>query len=213
MSTTKSHSTKTETVSHKEKTMKKIVATSTPVISQADIDTCIAHVQAIAAVMKPYAVSLTAAQRRAQSRYRKEGDSVIPVLSRLAKAAGVSGSGMDADTMQAQADLAAALQPLHTQVKTLTDSIGDTVLAAHGNAWYSATTLHGALRRMSKSDNSLRRDMEAVASAFTHRSAKKAASPSTPATASTEPAASPAKVQPATTPSPVTAAPAATTQA
>jgi hypothetical protein len=83
--------------------------------------------------------------------------------------------------MQQQAELAKVLQPLQTQVKTLHDTISDTVLSASGGAWHTATTLHGALVRVAPANPALRRDMEVVAEAFTHRkkttTAKAAAAP------------------------------------
>jgi len=171
----KSENTETE----KTRTAKTVTG-SAPGLTQAEIQTCLDHAQAIASVLAPYAVTLTTAQRRAQSRYRKEGDTVIPVLARLATASGLASTALDVDTMQKQVELANVLQPLHTTVKTLSDTIGDTVLSAHGNAWNTAVTLHGALVRVSKRNLGLRRDMEAVAGAFTRRkkaTAQDAASP------------------------------------
>ena len=53
------------------------IAGAPPGLTQADIQTCLDHAQAIASVLAPYAVTLTTAQRRTQSKYRKEGDTVI----------------------------------------------------------------------------------------------------------------------------------------
>jgi len=192
-------------------------AGSPPGLTQADIQTCLDHVQAIATVLAPYAITLTTEQRRAQTKYRKEGDSVIPTLARLATTAGLASVALDVNTMQQQVELANVLLPLHTSVKTLSDTIGDTVLSAHGEAWSTATTLHGALVRVSKRNLGLRRDMEVVASAFTRRkkgAANSAAAPTattnavakTPQPAPTEPVAPEAPVVAATPVAPVTGA-------
>jgi hypothetical protein len=166
-------------------------AGSSPSLTEAEIQQCLTHVQAIATVLAPYAITLTKAQRLAQSKYRKEGDSVIPVLARLAKASGLESAAINVSTMQQQVALANVLQPLHTQVKTLHDLIGDTVLSAHGSAWHTATTLHRALVRIAPANPALRRDMEAVRGTFTKRkkattakaaAAKTATSEATPAT-------------------------------
>jgi hypothetical protein len=178
-------------------------AKALPDLSEEDIQTCLTHAQAIADVLAPYAVTLTTVQRRAQAKYRKEGDTVIPVLARLATASGLASTALDVDGMQKQVALANVLQPLHTSVKTLSDTIGDTILSSHGGAWTTAVTLHGALLRVSKKNLTLRRDMEAVQGAFTRRkkaTAETAAAPAatgsaTPA-ASTEPSAP--QVQPVT---------------
>jgi hypothetical protein len=202
---------KKEKTEKTEKTEKentaKTVTGSAPGLTQADIQTCLDHAQAIASVLAPYAVTLTTAQRRAQSKYRKEGDTVIPVLARLAKASGLASTALDINTMQQQVELANVLQPLHTTVKTLSDTIGDTVLSAHGDAWSTAVTLHGALVRVSKRNLGLRRDMEAVSGAFTRSkkaAAQVAASPTATenaeATTTAEPIAPPAAA-------PVTATP------
>ena len=192
---------------------------SPPALTEADVQQCIAHVQAIATVLAPYVTTLTTAQRRAQSKYRKEGDAVIPVLARLAQASGLAGAAINVDTMQRQVALASVLQPLQTQVKTLHDAIGDTVLSAHGGAWHTATTLHGALVRVAPTNPALRRDMEAVAGAFSRRKKATAAKAATAPTATTN--ATPAATAeataphapPATAPATTTAAPAATTGA
>ena len=191
------------------------IAGAPPGLTQAEIQTCLDHAQAIADVLAPYAVTLTTAQRRAQTKYRKEGDTVIPVLARLATASGLASTALDVHTMQKQVELATALQPLHTTVKTLSDTIGDTVLSAHGDAWNTATTLHGALVRVSKRNLGLRRDMEAVASAFTRR--KKGAADSAAAPTATEDAsaatAAPTATEEATAPPAPAATPTATTPA
>jgi hypothetical protein len=187
---------------------------TTPALTEADIQACITHVQAIATVLAPYATTLTTAERRAQSRYRKEGDAVIPVLARLAKASGLESAAINVSAMQQKVALASVLQPLQTQVKTLHDTINDTVLSAHGGAWHTATTLHGALVRVAPSNPALRRDMEVVASAFTKRkkatAAKAAAAPT--ATSEATPAASAEAVAPHAPPVTATA-PAATAPA
>ncbi len=193
-----------------QSTQKKTIVADQPALSQEDIQTCLDHAQAIANVLAPYAVTFTTAERRAQTKYRKEGDTVIPILARLATASGLVSSALDVDTMKKQAELAATLQPLHTTVKTLSDTIGDTVLSAHGDAWHTATTLHGALVRVSKRNLKLRRDMEVVAGAFTRR--KKGAAQSAAAPTATEDAAAPAaaavaEATPITAAAPVVTAP------
>jgi hypothetical protein len=196
---------------------KNAIVGSPPAITDAEIQECLVHVQAIATVLAPYAVTLTKAQRRAQSKFRKEGDAVIPVLARLATASGLTSTTLNVETMQNQVALASALQPLQTQVKTLSDTIGDTVLSAHGEAWHTATTLHGALVRVAPTTPALRRDMEVVAGAFTRRkkatAAKAAAAPA--ATSDATPAASTEATPPHAPPvtAPATAAPAASTSA
>lgn len=149
-------------------------------ISDADLATCLEHVKAIADVIAPYAVTLTTAQRKAASRFRKGGDKVIPQLVRVAAKAGISGTAFDLDTMQTQLALANQLLPLLTTVKTLTDTVNDTVLSAHGDAWHSATTLHGVLKRLTTRNLDLRRDMQVISSAFTIRK-RTAATPAGPA--------------------------------
>ncbi len=192
-----------------EKATTKKVAGAPPALTAEDIQTCLDHAQAIADVLAPYAVTLTKAQRQAQSKYRKEGDSVIPVLARLAKASGLSSTALDVDTMEKKVELANALQPLHTTVKTLSDSIGDTVLSAKGDAWGTAITLHGALVRVSKKNLGLRRDMEAVQSAFTRR--KKSTAQDAAAPAATENATATPAEPPAPQAAPATASPAKAT--
>jgi hypothetical protein len=193
--------TKTET---KDTKPKAAIADAPPPLTEADIQTCLDHVQAIANVLAPYAVTLTTVQRRSQ-KYKKEGDTVIPVLVRLAKASGLASTALDVDAMQKKVELANVLQPLHTTVKTLSDTIGDTVLSAHGEAWNTATTLHSALVRVSKRNLKLRRDMEVVAGAF--RRPKKAAAQPAVAPTATESAAVQPTEQIAPPPAPVTVAP------
>lgn len=160
---------KKETKTTKTVTTQKPIAGSPPGLTQADIQTCLDHAQAIANVLAPYAVTLTTAQRRAQTKYRKEGDSVIPTLARLAKTSGLESTALDVTIMQQQAELGSMLLPLLTTVKTLSDRVSDTVLTAHGAAWHTATTLHGALLRVARTNPALRRDMALVAGAFSRR--------------------------------------------
>ncbi len=193
-------------------TQKRTTAADLPALTQEDIQTCLDHAQAIANVLAPYAVMLTTAERRAQTKYRREGDTVIPTLARLAKTSGLVSTALDVDTMQKQVALAATLQPLHSTVKTLCDTIGDTVLSAHGDSWHTATTLHSALVRVSKKNPGLRRDMEVVSGAFTNRKksdAQSASAPAATADATATAQATPAEpTAPATTPA--TPAPTAT---
>jgi len=149
-------------------------ATRSVQITDAEIQACVKHLEAVAVILAPYAVALTTAQRRRTTRYRKESNTAIPILARLAAASGLSSSALDVEAMQGQADLVSKLQPLHTAAKTLCDSIGDTVLSAKGNAWHMAVTLHQALLRVATRNLELRRDMEAVRGAFSNR--KRAAS-------------------------------------
>jgi hypothetical protein len=160
---------KTKKTDTTQKTPKTELAGAPPALTQADIQTCLDHAQAIATVLAPYAVTLTSAQRRAQTKFRKEGGSVIPTLARLATASGLASAALNVVTMQQQVELANTLLPLLTTVKTLSDTIGDTVLSAHGDSWHTATTLHSALVRVAKGNPALRRDMEVVSSAFTRR--------------------------------------------
>jgi hypothetical protein len=151
---------------------------STPpsVISDAEIETCLQHLQAVTDVLAPYAITLTTAQRRSATRLRKGGEKVIPLMRRLAISAGVQGTAFDVDAMQNQLDLATALIPLLTRAKTVSDAIGDTVLSANGKAWSSATTLHHVLKRVSQDKPEMRRDMEVVSKAFSvQRTAAKSA--------------------------------------
>ena len=78
-------------------------ADSTPTLTPADIQKCIGYVQAVAEMLAPVAVKLTTAERRAQTKFRKEGDAVIPVLVRLGTAAGLASAGLDVDAMQKHA--------------------------------------------------------------------------------------------------------------
>jgi hypothetical protein len=201
---------KAEKTEKTEKTEKNVtlpkskIAGSTPGLTQADIQACLDHAQAIAKVLAPYAVTLTTVQRRAQTKFRKEGDTVIPTLARLATESGLASAALDVDTMQKQAELAGMLIPLHTSLKTLSDTVGDTVLSAHGDSWHTATTLHGALVRVATRNPGLRRDMEVVSGAFTNRK-KAAASPAAGSTAESAPV-TPSNPQEPTAPAATTAA-------
>jgi hypothetical protein len=178
-------------------------STSPSVIGEAEVKACFDHLQAIGHVLAPYAVTLTAAQRKSATRLRKGGDKVIPLMSRVATNVGVGGAAFDIDAMQRQVELANTLLPLLTSAKTLTDTLADTVLAANSKAWASATTLHGVLKRMSKDKPSMRRDMEVVSAVFARkpRATKKGAAPSADAPkaepqAEATPEVEPAKAQP-----------------
>jgi hypothetical protein len=169
--------------------MKKVVNHETnvatpPALTVADVEQCLVHVQAIETILAPYAVVLSTAQRRQQSKYRKEGDSAIPTLVRLAGQAGLSSKALDVGAMQKQVELANTLLPLLTSVRTLSDTIGDTVLSARGNAWHTATTLYRALVRVAKRNLGLRQDMALVASAFSRKKATPATSGAAATTAS-----------------------------
>jgi hypothetical protein len=179
---------KKQNLNQKSVNQKNAIVGSPPALTETEIEECLVHIQAIATVLAPYATTLTKAQRRAQSKYKKEGDTVIPVLARLAKASGLESAALNVDTMQQRMELAKVLQPLQTQVKTLNDTIGDTVLSAHGGAWHTATTLHRALVRVAPTNPALRRDMEAVASAFTRAKKPAAAKAAAGSTAASEPA-------------------------
>jgi hypothetical protein len=183
--------TKKKTKKKEAESAKPERASTTRVITDAEVETCLQHLQAIADVLAPYAVTLTTAQRRSTTKLRKGGEKIIPLMGRMAKRAGIASSVVNVEVMQKQVDLANALVPLLAQAKELTDTIGDTVLSANSNAWGSATTLHRVLKAVTERKPKMRRSMQVVSKAFAiqRANAKSAKAPkkSAPTTNGPEP--------------------------
>jgi hypothetical protein len=172
-----------------------------PAISQAEVEECLAHLDSVATVLAPYLVSLTAPQRKLQSKGRKDVEAMIPQLATLATRFGVASASVNVDQMTQQAALASALQPLIGRTRTLLVALGDTVLQAGGNACHTATTVHSFLKRLAKKNGSLQGELSVVSAAFANKSSKaKAEGATEPTTA----AATTSTVAPATA-APVTA--------
>jgi hypothetical protein len=154
--------------------------TDSPALTAADIEACLEQIDAIGQKLAPYVSSLTPNQRRSTLKARKEVDRVVPLLARLGKRFGLSTTQIDTAEMEQQLAVANLALPLLARVTSLRDMLADTVLASHGNAWETASTLYGILSRLARRNPALSAELAVVQSAF--RNKKRAAAEEATAT-------------------------------
>jgi hypothetical protein len=186
--------------SKKNQSVTQTAQVTPPAISDAEVQECLSHLDSVATVLAPYLVSLTAPQRKQQSKGHKDVEAVVPQLATLATRFGLASASVNVGQMVQDAALASALRPVIGRARTLIESLGDTVLQASGNASHTATTVHSFLKRLAVKNGSLQGELSVVTPAFATKRSKAKAAGATEATTSavTSTPAATAPVAPAT---------------
>jgi hypothetical protein len=154
----------------KQPMKKKVVA----VASAIDIKTRVANAvtvlqQLVVDLGLPEPKPLTANQRKQVTRSRKGSEKVIPTLATLAGKYGIEIAQQPTAAMSSAAELAAQLDPLQKQLVALTTLVSENASNAASDSWSTATTLYSVLKRISKRDVKLQKQLAPAAEFFAYR--------------------------------------------
>ena len=124
--------------------------------------------QVVAALALPAQV-LTTKQRKAAARSRKGMERIVPALATLSVQHGVSVPKQPTSQMTSNLDLVNQLETVSTQLKSLTATVGENLVAARSASWTTATTLYGMLQKPAKRDAQLALQLAPVKAYFAYR--------------------------------------------
>jgi hypothetical protein len=165
--------------------MKTKVVTRAGAASAIDTQKYLDQLDAIANDLADHVVTLTKAQRRTATKFRKGGDKVIPLIANAATRFGVTSQAADPKEMVSQLAIANALLPVVSRVQALSEMLSDTVLTAHGKSWTIASALHSGLVILAKTNPSVAPELAPISPVFSRKkkaaTAPAAASPATTA--------------------------------
>jgi hypothetical protein len=137
-----------------------------PVPTEKEIEALVAQIQGIEAKLERYTVLLTAEQRKATTKMRSGGETIVPKVGVLATEHGVALPGVSVDGMLADLALAQRLAPLSAAIQGLQRRVDDTVLEAQSECWWAATALYSALARASGATPKLEASLRPIVEFF-----------------------------------------------
>jgi hypothetical protein len=129
----------------------------------------LALVNQATATLAVTATALTAAQVKASTKFRKGGETQIPLLANLSASYGVEVPSRPTADMEAHLAEATALAPLLLVVSRLLAVLESATFQARSEAWATATTLYQMLRKASVRQPALKAELAPLKEFFAYR--------------------------------------------
>ncbi len=118
-----------------------------------------------------FMVKLNARQRRSLLKLRPDADKVVALITRLAHEQGIDVKSNPVDDMANALGAARSLQPLVGIAQAFAQTLADMMRGNQSLAWTGATLYYSVLKRMSRHDPELAKQMEPLQGVFNKRSA------------------------------------------
>jgi hypothetical protein len=133
------------------------------------VESAIALLDQVAALVTTGEPSLTPAERKASLKMRTGGEKIVAKIASLAKRFGVTIGGHSVDTMTAKLRQAEDLTPLLQRAELLVTQISNATLRANADTWSTATVLYGTLRRVASHDGDVAATLAEIKAFFAYR--------------------------------------------
>ena len=146
-------------------------------LTQKQVEALIADVVAIQKRIEASTVSLSDAERRATTKMRPGGETVVGKLVQLADQHGVALPDVTAASIAADLAVVQRLRPLGEVLRQVSQRVDDTIRYHQGACWWAATALYTALARIAQGNPEVEGALRPVVAFFALGSRKKAPAP------------------------------------
>jgi hypothetical protein len=133
------------------------------------VDSAIALLDQVAALVVTGEPSLTPTQRKKALKMKAGGEKFVPVIASLATRFGVNIGGHPVKAMNEKLQQVQSLMPLLKRAELLVTQISDATIRGNADTWSSATVLYGTLRRVASHDGDVASTLSEVKQFFAYR--------------------------------------------
>jgi hypothetical protein len=117
-----------------------------------EIEGLVQEIESIRIRIEKFSCDLTVEERRRATRFRPGGETIVSLLTDIARAEGVILPKLTPDDVVADLRLIERIRPLVDAAEALSQTLSDTFMEAQSECWWGATAFYTALVRAASLD-------------------------------------------------------------
>jgi hypothetical protein len=117
-----------------------------------EVEGLLLEVESLRNKIAKFSCDLTVEERRRATRFRPGGETIVSLLTDIARAEGVMLPKLTPDDVVADLRLIERIRPLVDAAEALSQTLSDTLVEAQSECWWGATAFYTALARAASLD-------------------------------------------------------------